>query len=208
MKKRKRSTKLNRLVDEAPSSIKRVARTTRSVNRAQPESSLSQPSPATTVKLKFPPKRPLPRPHKAFLQEKNAPEATNTCQEDDDKGVKKGSNSELSSVNPNKKKGEHRDLRTESTPTTENMGAPSSPKHASEGEKKDKEGTPAATTPADLDGEKDGASSFSSTAAVAHSPPSINPPSQPLKFAPKQTSRLCRKKVSTIKEGRIAEQEQ
>ena len=128
-----------RLVDEASASTKLRARPTQPVKRAQPESSLSQPSPATTFKLKFPPKRPLPRPHKAFLQEKNAPEATNTGQEVDNKDAEKDSNSELSSIDPNKNKGEHEDLQTQSrVPTAQNIETFSSPNHASAGEKKEK----------------------------------------------------------------------
>lgn len=204
MKKRKRSVKLNRLVVKASSSTKRVARPTRPVNRAQPESSLSQTSPATTMKLKLQPKRPLPRPHKAFLQEKNAPEASKTCQEDENKGVEKGSNPELSSVDPNKSKGGHEDPETESTaPTAQKIGTPSSPEPASQGEKKEKEGAPVAAAPGNPDGKKDEAvSSPNTTTKVAPSEPP-----QPLKFAPKQTSRLCRKKSNIPEKAQTAEQE-
>ena len=95
MKKRKRSVKLNRLVDKASSSTKRGARPTPPVSRVQPESSLSQSSTATTFNLKFPPKRPTPRPHKAFLQEEKASEAEGTRQEDDKKEMVKGRKSVL-----------------------------------------------------------------------------------------------------------------
>ena len=210
MKKRKRrSVKLNRLVEEASASIKRRARPTQPVKRAQSESSLSQPSSVTTFKLKFPPKRPPPRPHKAFFQEGNAPEAANTGQEDDNRDVEKGRNSELSGVDPNKNMGEHGHLRTESTaPTAENMGTPSSPKHESESEKKDKERSTATTTSTDPDCEKDRASLLSSSKIeVARSAPRIDSLSQPLKFAPKSTSRLCKKKASIPEKVQNAEQE-
>ncbi|KAM0794517.1 hypothetical protein BDR22DRAFT_826887 [Usnea florida] len=204
-KKRKRSVKLNWLVDKTSRSTKRRAPLTRPVERVQSESSPSQPSKATTIKLKFPPKRPPPRPHKALLP----PKATKTGQEDDNEGVEKGSNSELSNIDPKKDKGEHGEPRTNATaPTAENMGTPSSPKHASEGEKKDKEGGAAATTPADPDDETDGASTLPpSKTEVASCAPPTNPPSRPVKLAPKPTSRLCRKKASISKEVQSTEQE-
>ena len=205
-KKRKRSVKLNRLVVKASSSTKRVARP---VTRVQPDPSLSQTSPTTTVKLKFPPKRPPPRPHKAFLQEEEALEATDTCQEDDHtEGVAKGSNSELHGIDPEKSKGGHEDPGTESTVQTAKIGTPSSPKHACQGEEKEKEGAPVAAAPGNLDCEKDEAVSSSNTITkVAPSEPPINSPSQPLKFAPKQTSKLCRKKANIPEKVQTTEQE-
>ena len=123
--------------------------------------------------------------------------------------MEEGSNSELLSIDPNKDKGEHEDRETESTaPKAQKIGTPSSPKHASQGEKKEKEGAPVAAAPGDPDGEKEQASLLStSSTEVAPSEPPVYPPSQSLKFAPKQTSRLCRKKASTPKVARIAEQE-
>ena len=118
-----------------------------------------------------------------------------------------GSKSVLSSADSIGDRGEdaeHAELRTQIT--TSNIGTPSSPKHASEG--RDNEGAPTVFTPGSLNGEKDEASVLStSTTEVAPSVPAINPPSRPSKFAPKQTSRLRRKKAVAPNEVQTAEQE-
>ena len=68
--RRKRSVKINEIVDKGPSTRKR---TRRAPPNRPPD---PQPMLGTPFKLKFKPKTPPPRPHKAFSEDTSAPKAT------------------------------------------------------------------------------------------------------------------------------------
>ncbi len=70
-KRRRRSVKLNGLVQADPSNKER-ARPLPPHAVVQPQASTSQPTPGVNFKLKFKPKPPLPRAHKAFSEETSA----------------------------------------------------------------------------------------------------------------------------------------